>query len=391
MIVGVDFSADRLGESGCIGFHRQFIRWMSELAEAERYAVFAFDREIQDYRQLVAPGKEGAVRLLSLGPGRGSLAKRIFVQHFRIPRLFREAGVTVGFSDNIIPFFMRPPVPWAYRVLITQQFHKTLDHRASRRIYRSIATRFAVKRAAVVLPNSNYTLRELRAHCDMTGKRVSVIGDAYDDRSFFPMEKVDLPARLAEEFGLRRPYLLQVSGYVDHKNPLESLKAAARVRRSGLDLDFVLAGGDPLGNLGRYRSFADSLGIGSSVHFLPFQRPPSLRLLYNGAVCFLFPSTWETFGIPPLEAMACGTPVVASDASAVPEVVGDAALRVDPRDTEAFAAGIGRLVGDPDFRAEMIRKGFERCAAFTWEKSLRRMRAEILAAGGSGGPRSEHE
>lgn len=391
MIVGVDFSADRLGESGCIGFHRQFIRWVSELAEAERYAVFAYDREIDDYRRHVAPGKESAVRLLSLGPGRGSLAKRILVQHVRIPHLFREAGVTVGFSDNIIPLIMRRPVPWVYRVLITQQFHKELDNRASRRIYRSFTTRFAVRRAAAVLPNSEYTLRELRDHCDMTGKRVSVIGDAYDERSFFPMAKADLPVRLAEEFGLRRPYLLQVSGYVDHKNPLESIKAAALLRGSGEDLDFVLAGGDPLGNLPRYRAFAASLGIGPNVHFLPFQPPPRLRLLYNGAVCFLFPSTWETFGIPPLEAMACGTPVVASNRSAVPEVVGDAALRVDPEETAFFAAAVSRVLGDPGLRAEMIRKGFERSAAFTWEKSVRRMRGEILAAGGSGGPRPNHD
>ncbi len=389
MKIGVDFLADRLGESGCIGFHRQFVRWMSRLAEAERYYVYAYDREVQDYCRYLAPGKADTLRLISLGSGEGSLGKRLWDQHLRIPDLYRRAGITIGFSDNIIPLCSHPDTRWIFRVLITQQFHKDLDHRTSRRIYRSFTTRFAVKRAAIILPNSEYTLRELEAHCPLKGKAISIIGDAYDEASFFPMDKAHLTDRLAEDFQIRDPYLLQVSGYVDHKNPLASMRVLARLRGSGLGLDFVLAGGDPQGNQKRYRDFADTLGIGPHVHFLPFQLPDRLRLLYNGAACFLFPSTWETFGIPPLEAMACGTPVVASNRSAIPEVVGDSALQVDPDDTEAFAAAVGRVVKDHDLRAEMIRKGFDRCSAFTWEKSIRRMREEILSAG-SQGPRFSH-
>jgi glycosyltransferase involved in cell wall biosynthesis len=378
MNIGVDFLADRLGESGCVGFHRQFIRWMSRLAESERYFIFAYDREARDYRRFIAPGKEDALRVVSLGEGNGSLERRLWDQHVRIPGLYRRADITTGFSDNIIPLSARRNLKWIFRVLITQQFHKDLDQRRSRRLYRSFATRFAVRRAAVVLPNSNYTLRELRTHCDLTGKRVSIIGDAYDESSFFPMDKENLTRRVTEEFEVRHPYLLQVSGYVDHKNPLASMRVLARLRGSGADVDLVLAGSDPQGNLKKYRDFAEALGIGPSVHFLPFQLPDRLRLLYNGAVCSLFPSTWETFGIPPLEAMACGTPVVASNRSAVPEVVGDAALQVDPDDPEAFAAAVSRVLGDPGLRAEMVRKGFARCAGFTWERSVGRMREEIL-------------
>ncbi len=379
MNIGVDFLADRLGESGCVGFHRQFVRWMSRLAETERYFVFAYDREARDYRRFIAPGKEDALRLVSVGDGNGSLGKRLWDQHVRIPGLFRRAGITVGFSDNVIPFLPRRNMKWVFRVLITQQFHKDLDQRTSRRIYRSFATRFAVRRAAAILPNSDYTLRELRTHCDLTGKRISIIGDAYDESSFYPLDRENLAPRLAEEYQIRRPYLLQVSGYVDHKNPLASMRVLARLRGLGADVDLVLAGSDPQGNLKRYRDLAATLGIGPSVHFLPFQPPDRLRLLYNGAACSLFPSTWETFGIPPLEAMACGTPVVASNRSAVPEVVGDAALQVDPDDTEAFAAAVSRVLVDPGLRAEMVRKGAARCAGFTWERSVGRMREEILA------------
>jgi glycosyltransferase involved in cell wall biosynthesis len=378
MKIGVEFLADRLGESGCIGFHRQFIRWMSRLAETERYYVYAYDREVRDYCQYLAPGKEDALRLISLGSGDGSLAKRLWDQHLRIPALYRRAGIMIGFSDNIIPLRSPPDMKWVFRVLITQQFHKDLDHRTSRRIYRSFTTRFAVKRAAKILPNSKYTLRELEAYCLLKGKTISIIGDAYDETSFFPVDKANLTDRLAEDFRIHNPYLLQVSGYVDHKNPLASMRVLARLRGSGLGLDFVLAGSDPQGNQRRYRDFANALGIGPHVHFLPFQLPDRLRLLYNGATCFLFPSTWETFGIPPLEAMACGTPVVASNRSAVPEVVGDAALQVNPEDTEAFADAVARVLSDSALRAEMIRKGFDRCSAFTWEKSIRRMREEIL-------------
>jgi glycosyltransferase involved in cell wall biosynthesis len=96
-----------------------------------------------------------------------------------------------------------------------------------------------------------------------------------------------------------------------------------------------------------------------------------LRPLYSGAEVLVLPSLYEGFGLPPLEAMACGTPVVVSGAGALPEVVGDAAVVVDPEDPDDLAQGLGWVLGNPAFRAELAQRGLRRAAAFSWDRAAR--------------------
>jgi len=109
-----------------------------------------------------------------------------------------------------------------------------------------------------------------------------------------------------------------------------------------------------------------------------------LLWLYNGAEALIFPTLYEGFGAPPLEAMACGTPVVASNVTAVPEVVGDAAVLIDPYDVEQMAEGIHQILSDHGLRAELVRKGLQRARSFTWEKAALAVLAAYRAACPSG-------
>jgi glycosyltransferase involved in cell wall biosynthesis len=109
------------------------------------------------------------------------------------------------------------------------------------------------------------------------------------------------------------------------------------------------------------------------VRFIGFADDADLPALYSAACCFAFPSLYEGFGLPVLESMACGTPVVTSNVSSLPEVAGEAALMVDPRDVEAIAEAIQRVLMDCDLREDLITKGLTQAARFTWEKAAQNL------------------
>ncbi len=118
------------------------------------------------------------------------------------------------------------------------------------------------------------------------------------------------------------------------------------------------------------------------VHFIGFADEADLPAIYSGATCFAFPSLYEGFGIPVLEAMACGTPVVTSNVSSLPEVAGEAAIMIDPYDLDALTDALRRIVDDSALRENLIQKGFSRIQDFSWDKSaqqLARIYADLLA------------
>ena len=176
-----------------------------------------------------------------------------------------------------------------------------------------------------------------------------------------------------QRLGLDTPYLFHISKHSHRKNPEAILTAFAKVAKSeeipGLKL--VLAGkgwenDDLKGRLAE-------LGVAHRVIFTGFVSEEEVVELYNGAFAFIFPSRAEGFGMPNVEAMACGCPVITSDAFALPEIVGDAALVVEPEDHDALALAILRLHREPELRSELISRGLERAASYSWEKSARKV------------------
>ncbi len=136
------------------------------------------------------------------------------------------------------------------------------------------------------------------------------------------------------------------------------------------EVDLVLAG-SPGWLTDEVYALANRLGLTGRVHFLGRVSDEELVWLYNGARLLVLPSFYEGFGLPPLEAMACGCPVVVSNVSSLPEVVGDAGLLVDPQDADALAVAIWRLLSDAALREEMVAKGLKRAACFSWTRAAR--------------------
>jgi glycosyltransferase involved in cell wall biosynthesis len=251
------------------------------------------------------------------------------------------------------------------------------------RRYLSEAVPRSVRRAAAVVAVSQTTADALTTLLGVAPERIGVVRNGVDPQFTPPKEdeREVLAEWLAARFGLTPGYLLTVGTLEPRKNLVRLLQAYDRLRRSWPAV--AGAGGrpgalPPLVIAGRegwlfepvFREVA-RLGLGRAVRFLTRVPDGDLVLLYRGSGAFVYPSLYEGFGIPPLEAMACGIPVAASTGGALPEVLGNAALSFDPLDITSIAAAMGRVLLDAPLREELIRLGTAQAAQYTWERAAR--------------------
>jgi glycosyltransferase involved in cell wall biosynthesis len=230
-------------------------------------------------------------------------------------------------------------------------------------------TRLSTKRADVVLTVSEFTRREIQAHYRVGQMRVRVIGNGVDAR--FRSESD--PSRLAavrERYRLPERFVLTVGAGRPHKNVETLVDAFARLDPS-LAPALVIGGERDLRFADGVSARIDAQGLATRVVRTGLIREVDLPAIYSLAEVFVFPSLVEGFGLPPLEAMACGTPVVAANSPAVSEAVGDAALTFEPRDPCELAAQLANVLTDPTLRATVIRRGTARARQFTWERVAR--------------------
>lgn len=262
-----------------------------------------------------------------------------------------------------------PPLRLGWRSVITVHdlgflhFPDTLTP-ASRRYYGQI--RRAVREADHIIAVSRCTRDDLQRLLGVDPARISVILEAADP-SFCPVEPAAALAAARRRLGVDRPYLLFVGSFEPRKNLVTLLEAFALIRR---ERDVLLALVGRRGWL--YEPIFErlrALRLEPYVKIVEDIPHAALPPLYSAALALAFPSLYEGFGLPPLEAMACGCPVVASDRAALPEIIGDAGLLVPADDPTALAAALLRIISDERLRAELVQRGLARAGAFSWRRA----------------------
>ncbi len=252
-------------------------------------------------------------------------------------------------------------------------------HPAVSRRYLEWSTRHSVRRATRVLVDSLATSKDLAAHYDVSENKMSLVYPGVDE-SLAPVTDQAALAAVRARYGLPERYLLFVGTLQPRKNIARIVQGFARWRagQPGTDVALVLAGQ-------RGWLYDPEWAVGAEGVVLPgYVADEDIAALYSGAQALVFPTLHEGFGFPVLEAMRCGTPVITSSLSSLPEVAGDAALLVNPRDVEAIAGAIGRLLADDALRANLIDQGYRQAAQFTWERAAHQtIRALESAAGRS--------
>jgi glycosyltransferase involved in cell wall biosynthesis len=238
------------------------------------------------------------------------------------------------------------------------------------RRYLQLFTKRSARKADAVVAISESTRRDVIEMLGVSPDRVSVVLNGVDP-SYRPAAEADRQ-RAADLYGIGPNDVLYLGTLEPRKNIPALITAFSRATKHlPADVRLIVAGArgwmyDSIFKL------AEDLGLVERVRFVGYIPAEDHAALYSAAAVFVYPSLYEGFGLPPLEAMACGTPVIASNASSLPEVVGDAGLLVDPRDTDALGDAMIRLLGDSGLRAELRERGLERAAQFSWESSARR-------------------
>lgn len=240
--------------------------------------------------------------------------------------------------------------------------------KAMRRLYLRLLTPLSVRRASQVIAISHSTARDLTVTFGTPAEKITIAAPGYDPATFRPLAKADSEA-FRQSQHLPERFWLFIGTLEPRKNLVTLFEAYARIDPTKR-LPLIIGGGKGWDTEPIFAA-VDRLNLNKFVHFVGFISPDVLALWYNAAEVFLYPSVFEGFGLPVLEAMACGTPVIVSDASSLPEVAGDAGITVPPHDVDAWHAALLRALRDESWRGDARERGMQHAARFTWHETAR--------------------
>ena len=355
MKIAIDISSavkpERTGMANSI---LNLVKAISEVDRGNEYSLCCRLSRLKHYRYLPHIDKDNFHLKIIQEPFNLFFPKKIDIFHSGGTRLpnYRIAKTIVTIPDVLL-------------LLSDEYASKEYREKKLKRYYES------AQRATRIKTVSHFSKREIMEHLNVPEEKVDVIHHGIDER-YFPRSTEEVKG-IRKKYGLDRDYIFYVGIITKRKNVVRMLKsfflASNQVKR---DYELVMAGRFSLGKE-EFLKTMDDLSLRQKVKLLGYVPANDLPALYTGAQLLFFPSLYEGFGNPVLEAMACGTPVITSNLSSLPEVAGDAALLVDPYDTEALASSLVKLLEDSSLRNELKERGLKQAENFSWRKAAMEM------------------
>ncbi len=357
-IIAFDATSVPANPAGAGTYVLNLARALPEVDAEHEYLVYARRHSLP-----LLGGLPASCRVVDVGSL--SRARRYLWEQTALPLSLRRHGAQLLHSPHHSTPLAYCPCPRVLTVHDVTFFLLPNRYPVARRLFFQAMTRLAARRATRVLVPSHSVRESLSSLLQTPLDRLAVTPEGVS-AAFRPLDRDDCRLLAHERYGLPDGYLLSVGTREPGKNREALLQALARLVRGGRDLHLAVVGQRGWRYEGESEALS-SLGVEGRVHFTGYVPQADLPALYNAASVFVFPSLHEGFGLPALEAMACGVPVVTSTVSALPEVVGEAGLLVDPANADALADAIARVLDDRTLAADLASAGLARAASFTWE------------------------
>lgn len=363
MKIGITTFGGDGGKSGISQYIINILREFAALEDKPDFEVIVYE----DEKELFVPDPD-SMSTICFGDSLRSPVTNIKWHQMSLPKLCRKQKYDVLFlpaGNRRLP--MSLPCPSVGTVHDFSSIHVAGKYDPARMFYIKRVLPFLIRRLTRVLTVSESSKKDIVEYAGVPGKFVTVTPLAADNQVYFPRSAAECIKRIGPKYNIRKPYVLYISR-IEHpgKNHAGLVRAFSILKKTeDIPHQLVLAGSD-WDRAEEVHRAAEESAYTDDIVFTGFAPNDDLPDLYCGAELFVFPSLYEGFGLPVLEAMTCGVPVACSNISSIPEVIGDTGILFDPYDDEAIADAMRRFLTDPGLLNDCRERGLERAKKYTW-------------------------
>ena len=363
MKIGITTFGGDGGKSGISQYIINILREFAALEDKLDFEVIVYE----DEKELFVPDPDN-MSTICFGDSLRSPVTNIKWHQMSLPKLCRQQKYDVLFlpaGNRRLP--MSLPCPSVGTVHDFSSIHVAGKYDPARMFYIKRVLPFLIRRLTRVLTVSESSKKDIVAYAGVPGKYVTVTPLAADNQVYFPRDRAECIKRIGPKYNIRKPYILYISR-IEHpgKNHAGLVRAFSILKETeDIPHQLVLAGSD-WGRAEEVHRAAEESAYTDDIVFTGFAPNDDLPDLYCGAELFVFPSLYEGFGLPVLEAMTCGVPVACSNISSIPEVIGETSILFDPYDDEAIADAMRRFLTDPGLLNDCRERGLARAKDYTW-------------------------
>lgn len=369
MRIGID--ARKLHDFGIGTYIQNLLRELAKIDQQNEYVLFTRPQDVS-----VAASLGENFRAVPNRSAHYSIAEQI-----SIPLAVKREHLDLFHATHyVLPALTPSKTVVTIHDCIHLMFPEYLRHHLGY-AYARASLYIAAHKSDRIFTVSEQSKRDILKFFKVRPEKIVVTPNAIDERVSVPPTEEQV-TQTRERYQLSHSYLLYVGNIMPHKNLERLIEAFHLVRTQGRSELELLIIGDEISKLQALRRAVHKYDIHRYVRFLGYVPDRTLAVLYRLASVFVFPSLYEGFGLPPLEAMASGTPVVTSNVSSLPEVVGEAAILVDPYSAQAIADGILQVLRSTHLRDDLRRRGLKRSQEYSWARSVQRVReiyGEVLS------------